>query len=169
MKRLQRHLECPAAGLPSSEPGEYRVPPSAIQAYGTTALEAVHQAAELIRTIEAHAAEAEIRARAIVLQAIEDIKVAKARVLSAEEQWDSASAALEEADSRAQEIEDALRQLESQLADNELRLSEAELHAKTAEALANESERTLTCVEAAIRTHLLEQRPDASRDLVAAA
>jgi hypothetical protein len=97
------------------------------------------------------------------------MKVAKARVLSVEEQRESAMAALEEANSRAQEIEEALRLEESQLAECEIRLSKAELHANSAEAFASEAEETLTCVVAAIRVHLLEQRPESSRDLAAAA
>jgi hypothetical protein len=169
MKRLQRYAEGPADGLALSEPGEHRVPPAALQVYGTAALEAVHQAAELIRTIKARATEGETQARVTALQAIEDVKVANARVLSAEEQREFAEAALEEANSRAQEIEEALRQEESQLADYEVRLSKAELRATTAEALANDSEKTLACVEAAIRVHLLDQRPAAPRDLAAAA
>lgn len=169
MKRLQRNAEGPADGLATYEPGEHRVPPAALQAYGTAALEAVHQVAELIRTIEARATEAQAQARVAVLQAIEEMKVANARVLSAEEQRESAEVALEEANSRAQEIEEALRQEESQLAEYEVRLSKAELRARTAEALANDSEKNLTCVEAAIRIHLLEQRPDAPLDLAAAA
>ncbi len=169
MKRLQRYAEGPAAGSAWSEPGERRVPPSAPQDYGTAALEAVHQAAELIRTIEARATEAETRARATVLQTIENMKAAQSRVLSVEEQRDSAVAALEEANSRAQEIEEALKREESQLADYEMRLSKAQLRANSAEAFASETEKTLTCVEAAIRIHLLQQRPESSRDFAAAA
>ena len=161
MKRLQRFAEGLAAGSSCSEPSEYRVPLPAMQAYGTAALEVVHQAAELIRIIEACASEAETRARVTALQAIEDMKLAKARVISVEERRDSALAALEEANSRAQEIEEALRPVESQLADDEARLSQAELSANSAEARASESEKTIACIEAAIRIHLLEQRPDA--------
>jgi hypothetical protein len=166
MKQVRRHAEGPLAAY---EPAERRVPPPELPDNGTAALEAVYQAAELVRTLEARATEAETRARASVLQAIEDMKVAKARVLSVEEQRESAMAALEEANSRAQEIEEALRLEELQLADYEIRLSKAELHANSAEAFASETEKTLTCVEAAIRVHLLEQRPESSRDLAAAA
>jgi hypothetical protein len=169
MKQVQRHAEGPLAGSASSEAGERGVPPPALPDYGTAALEAVHQVAELVRTLEARATEAETRARASVLQAIEDMKVAKARVLSVEERWNSALAALEEANSRAQEIEEALRREESQLGDYEIQLSKAELSANSAEAFASETEKTLTCVDAAIRMHLVEQRPQLSRDLAAAA
>ena len=144
MKRLQRYAETPAGGAVRSEP--------AGSAYGIAALEAVHQAVKLIRTIETRATETETRAEATVLQAIEDVKVAKARVVSIEKQRESAMAALEEANSRAQAIEEALRQEESQLADYEVRLSNAELSANAAEHLARDTEKTLTCVEAAIRT-----------------
>jgi hypothetical protein len=169
MNRLQRYAECLADGSVWFEPGEHCMPPPAQQAYGTAELEVVRQAAELIRTIEARATEAETRARVTVLQAIEDMKLAKVRVHSAEEQRKSAIAALEEANSRVQEIEEALRREESQLADYEIRLSKAELHANSAEALASDTEETLTCVEAAIRIHLFEQRRQSPRDLVAAA
>jgi chromosome segregation ATPase len=168
MERFQRHVEDPVAGSASTDLSEYRLPPT-IQAYAAAALERVHQAAELIRSLDARATETETRARVIVLQAIEDMKVAGGRVHSAEEQRESALAALEEANSRIQAIEEALSRMESQLADSEVRLSKAELRANTAEALASESEKTLTCVEAAIRTHLLERRPDTSQDLAAAA
>jgi hypothetical protein len=169
MKRLQRYTDGPADGLAWSEPGEHCVSPPALQDYGTAALEAVHQAVELIRTIEAGASEVEARARVTALQAIEDMKVAKARVLYVEKQRESVVGALEEANSRALEIEEALRRQESQLADYEIRLSKAEVRANAAEAFASETEKTLTCVEAAIRIHLLEQRPKSSRDLAAAA
>jgi hypothetical protein len=84
MKQVQRHSEGPMAGSASYEPGEHRVP-SVRHAYGTTALEAVQQATELIRTIEARANETETRARVTVRQAVEDMKLANARVLSVEE------------------------------------------------------------------------------------
>jgi chromosome segregation ATPase len=156
MKPLQRYAEVPADGSAWSEPGEHCVPHPALQAYGAAVLDAVHQAVELIRTVEARATEAETRARAAALQAIEDMKVANARVLSIEEQRESAEAAFEEANSRAQEIEEALRREESQLADYEMRLSKAALRANSAEAFASDTEKTLTCVEAAIRINLLE-------------
>ena len=153
----------------SHEGGERHVAPAALQDYGTAALKAVHQAADLIRNIEARATEAETRARVSAHQAIADLKVAKARVLAVEEQRESAEAALEAANSRAQKIEEAFRLEESHLAEFELRLSRAQLRANSAEFSASETEKALTCVEAAIRIHLLEQRLETPQQLAAAA
>jgi hypothetical protein len=145
------------------------VPGPTVQDDGTAVLELVRQAAELIRNFESCAAEREAQAQAIVLQTIEDLKFAERRVHSAEEQREAFLVTLKEFSSKAQEIEEELRRSEALLAAYELRLSTAERHASGVEERAHETETTLMRVEHAIRIRLLERRPDASRDLAAAA
>jgi hypothetical protein len=169
MKRPRKHVKDRPDESTSTEPSENIVPPPTVQDDETAALELVHEAAELIRSLQDRATETEAQAQTIVLQTIDDLEFANSRVHSAEAQREAALAVLEEASVQVQEIEEALRRAESMLADNEVQLSTTELRANAAEARASEGEKTLTRVEAAIRIHLLDGRPRASRDLAAAA
>jgi DNA repair exonuclease SbcCD ATPase subunit len=169
MERPRQHSYNGPDESASTELSEKIVPRPTVQDEGTAALELVHQAVELIRNLEDRATDAEARAQVIAQQTVDDLEFAKRRVHSAVAQREAALAALEEANVQVQEIEEALRRAESLLADNEVQLSTAELRANTAETRASEKENELMSVEAAIRVHLLDGRPGASRDLAAAA
>jgi hypothetical protein len=150
-------------------PSEHVVPHRKIEADGTAVLALVHQAAELIRNLGDRATDTERQAQAIVLQAIEDLKLAKDRVCSAEALQESSLAALKETNANVQEIEDELRRTDALLAAYELRLSTAERLMIGAEERAEEAERVLMRTEDAIRLHLLNPKPAASKYFAAAA
>jgi len=169
MKRLRHHVESPADVPASTEPDEHPEPRGTIEADGNAVLALVYQAAELIRNLDDRATDTEGQAQAIVLQAIEDLKLAKHGVQSAEAQREISLAALKETNAEVQEIEEELRQSEALLAAYELRLSTAERNASGAEERANEAEKALIRIEDAIRLHLLDPKPDSSRDFAAAA
>jgi hypothetical protein len=174
MKWLREHAEYSSDEPASTEPDETvvrfrRDMPNSAADDGSTALELVHQAVELIRGAENRATDLEARAQVIVQQAIERLELAERRVHSAEAQREAALAGIEETNVRAREIEKALKRAKSGLAANEAQLSATELRANAAEARASEAEKTLIRVEDAIRAHLLGQRPDPSSNLAAAA
>src|SRR5450755_2150071 len=104
MKRLLQHVKGHSDEPAPTEPSEHVVPHRTIEADGTAVLALVYQAAELIRNLEDRATDTERRAQAIVLQAIEDLNVAKDRVCSAEAQQEISLAALKETNAKAQEI-----------------------------------------------------------------
>jgi hypothetical protein len=169
MKRLRRHVKGHSDESASTEPSEHVVPRRTIEADGTAVLALVYQAAELIRSLEDGASDTERQAQAIVLQAIEDLKLAKRRVHSAEAQQEVSLAALKETNAKAREIEDELRRSDALLAAYELRLSTAERLTSGAEERADEAEKVLMRTEDAIRLRLLDPRPAATGDLAAAA
>jgi hypothetical protein len=168
MKRFRQHVKGHSDALASTEPSEHVVPHRTMEADGTAVLALVHQAAELMRNLEDRATDTEGRAQAIVLQAIEDLNLAKDRVCSAEAQQELSLAALKETNAKAQEIEDELRRSDALLAAYELRLSTAERLMSGAEGRADEAEKALIRVEDAIRLRL-DPKPAASRDFAAAA
>jgi hypothetical protein len=169
MKLVRQHVESNTDKLGSTEPSERPVPiprdmPNAIQNDGTAALKLVHQAAQLIRGMAKRVSDTDAAAQAIYQQAIDDLKFANRCVHSAEERRKAALVAMEEANVQVHEIEKALREAESMLAAKEIQLSTAKLRANAAEARANEADKALVRIEDAIRIHLIDPRPDASRN-----
>jgi len=122
---------------------------------GIVALDLVHQAAELIRSVEDHATETQYRAQSLATRAVEEFE---ARAQASESKRSAAEAALGEANDRAQEAEDILDQAEARSAALETQLTALERRANAAEMRASEAENTLRCVEDAIRTEILGQR-----------
>jgi hypothetical protein len=169
MKRFRQHVKDYSDEPASTEPSEHVVPRRTIEADGTAVLALVHQAAELIRNLKDRATDTERQAQAIVLQAIEDLKLAKDRVCSAESRQEVSLAALKETNAKVQEIEEELRRSDALLAAYELRLSTAERLTSGAEERADEAEKVLMRTEDAIRLRLLNPKPAASRDFAAAA
>jgi hypothetical protein len=168
MKRFRQHVTGDAEESVSTEPGEPDLP-GAVEADGTTVLGLVYQAVELVRNLEDRAIDAERQLQAIVLKAIEGLNLAKQRVHSAETQRDIPLAALKELSAKAQEIEEELKRSEALLAAYELRLSTAERRADGAEVLAHETEKALLRFEDAVRLHLLDPKPNSSREFAVAA
>jgi hypothetical protein len=169
MKRFRQHVKGRSGEPASSEPSEHVVPRRTIEADGTAVPALVYQAAELMRNLEDRATDTERQAQAIVLQAIEDLKLAKDRVCSAEAQQEVSLAALKEANVKVQEIEGELRRSDALLAAYELRLSTAERLTSGAEERANEAEKVLIRTQDAIRLRLLNPKPAGTRDFAAAA
>jgi len=119
---------------------------------GATALNLVHQAAEVFSSMEDHARDTEARAQSLCKSAAERLKLAEKRTEAAErERWQT----INEVDSKLQDASRALKQAQSRLAANEDRLTAVEFRAQAAEAEAREAKQALALVEEAIRRRLL--------------
>jgi hypothetical protein len=129
---------------------------------GVGALDLVHQAANVVRAAEDHAAEIETRTRALADRAMEELKLAEQRIQSAESDRAGLKTLLLEAQDRALAAEDALRQSEARIAVIESQLADAELRAHATEMRAHDAENALRQVEDAIRTEILEPRRSTS-------
>jgi DNA repair exonuclease SbcCD ATPase subunit len=119
---------------------------------GATALNLVHQAAEVFSSMEDHARDTEARAQSLCKSAAERLKLAEKRTEAAErERWQT----INEVDSKLQDASRALKEAQSRLAANEDRLTAVEFRAQAAEAEAREAKQALALVEEAIRRRLL--------------
>jgi hypothetical protein len=96
---------------------------------GTDALDLVFQAAEIIKRKEAHAADVEARAEAIIKRAIEELRLAESRVHSAEQAQKVAESRVREAEAAVYEIESKVQKSESLIAAAQVELAAAELRA----------------------------------------
>ena len=76
------------------------------------ALDAVHQAAEMIRATEGQAREAEARGLALAERALKELKIAEGRVQAAEAAARAAELRAREAEAQAREAEDWLMRLQ---------------------------------------------------------
>jgi hypothetical protein len=147
----------------------FRRPPYSAKNPGAAALDLVYQAAELIRNVDDHAAERQARAETLAKQAIEELKIAHARVRSAESERRAAEAEIKELSVRVQEVEKAMERATSHMATAETQLSAAEQRTRTSEMRANEAENALRRIEEAIRTRILGKIPGDSRRAATAA
>jgi chromosome segregation ATPase len=136
---------------------------------GTRALDLVCQAAEIIRNNDDYASEKQARAETLAKQAIEELKIAHARVRSAESERRAAEAEIKELSVRVQEVEKAMERATSHVAAAETQLAAAEQRTRTSEMRANEAENALRRIEEAIRTRILGKIPGGSRRAVTAA
>jgi DNA repair exonuclease SbcCD ATPase subunit len=119
---------------------------------GATALNLVHQAAEVFSSMEDHARDTKARAQSLCKSAAERLKLAEKRTEAAErERWQT----INEVDSKLQDASRALKEAQSRLAANEDRLTAVEFRAQAAEAEAREAKQALALVEEAIRRRLL--------------
>jgi hypothetical protein len=136
---------------------------------GETALELVNQAAEVIMSIEAQAAEAEIRARNTIRDASEKLQLAENRIQSLQAEQRAAEQSMQEANARTQQVEAALKEAQSRTSALEAELYAMEQRVKIAEGRANGTQQTLARVEEAIRTKLLDLRTTTIRSRISAA
>jgi len=142
---------------------------SAAIAQRETALDLVNQAAEVVMSIEAQAAEFEVRSQNLVRDACEKLQLAESRIQSLEAALRLAEQGLHEAKVRAEEAEQAFNEAESRSAATEAELCAMEQRVKAAEMRADETQHTLTRVENAIRTELLNlQRAEVGNRAAAA-
>ena len=100
---------------------------------GATALDLVCQAAEIIRNVDDHAAERQARAEALAKQAIEELKIAHARVRSAESKQQATEAALKDLIVKVHSLEKAMERAISHLAVADEQVAAAEQQTRTAE------------------------------------
>ena len=120
--------------------------------FGATALNLVHQAAEIFSGMESHAREAEARAQAMCDGLARKLQLA-------EQQRDASERArrevVSEFNGKLQEVSRALQQAQSRIADAEDRAVAAEFRAQSAEVQLHKANRELAAVEEAIRKRLL--------------
>jgi hypothetical protein len=129
-----------------------RLTQSAPRGYSTTALNLVHQAAEIFSGMENHAREAEARAQSMCKGLTEKLQLA-------EKQRDSSERArretVHELNSKLQEVSRALQQAQSRIVDAEEYATAAEFRAQAAEIKLYRANQELAAVEEAIRKRLL--------------
>jgi chromosome segregation ATPase len=117
--------------------------------YGTSALNLVHQAAELM---ENHARETEARADLLCKNFAEKLQ-------RAEEQRDASERArrevVQEFNGKLADVSRALQRAKSRITEAEDRATAAEFRAQAAEAQLHKANRELAAIEDAIRTRLL--------------
>ncbi len=119
---------------------------------GATALDLVHQAAEIFKGMENHARETEARAQAVCEDLAEKLQLA-------EKQRDAAERArrevVNELNGKLQDVSRALQQAQSRIVGAEERTVAAEFRAQAAEAKLYRANQELAAVEEAIRKRLL--------------
>jgi hypothetical protein len=120
--------------------------------HGATALNLVHQAAEIFSGMEKHARETEARAQSLCKSFAEKLQLA-------EKQRDSSERARREAvnelNGRLQQVSRALQQAQSRVINAEEHAIAAEFRAQAAEAQLYKANQELAAVEEAIRKRLL--------------
>jgi hypothetical protein len=126
--------------------------PPAPKKDGATALDLVHQAAEIFQGMEDHARETEARAQAVCDDLAEKLRLA-------EKQRDAAERArrevVEELNGKVQDVSRALQQAQSRIVGAEERTVAAEYRAQAAEAQLYRANQELAAVGEAIRKRLL--------------
>ena len=141
-----------SSALAAAEPENIVRPAPAPQRNGATALDLVHQAADLFKDMEDHARETEARAQAMCDDLAERLRLA-------ENQRDAAERARREVvgelNGKLQEVSRALQQAQSRIVAAEERTVAAEFRAQAAEAKLYRANQELAAVEEAIRKRLL--------------
>lgn len=126
--------------------------PSAPKDGGATALDLVHQAAEIFKGMENQARETEARAQAVCEGLAEKLRLA-------EKQRDAAERArrevVNELNGKLQDVSRALQQAQSRIVGAEERTVAAEYRAQAAEVQLYRANQELAAVEEAIRKRLL--------------
>lgn len=133
---------------------------------GATALDLVHQAADVFRSMEEHARETEARAQSLCTNALERLRLAEIRAEAAER---AQREFVTTAEHKLQDACRALQQAQSCIESQKDKLTAAELRADVAEAEARQAREALALVEEAIRKRLLCANPDADSRLTAVA
>jgi DNA repair exonuclease SbcCD ATPase subunit len=108
----------------------------------------------MIRGIQDHAVELEARAKTLAESDIENLRVAAARVQSAEAARSAAEKTLSELSARLQKAERELTRMQLRNAAAEMQLANAEQRMNAAEARAVSAEKAVNQIENAIRTQL---------------
>lgn len=157
---LRDDMRSQVANSPAIEPAEKVLHfPSTLGSAATTeretALDLVNQAAEVIMSIEAQAAEIEVRAKNLAREACEKLRLGEARMQSLEAARRMAEQGMQEANARAQKAEQAFKETQLRAAAAETDLCAMERRLKAAETRADDLQQSLMRVEDAIRTKLL--------------
>jgi chromosome segregation ATPase len=125
--------------------------PTAAKRDGGTAMDLVHQAAEVVKAIED-------RASAEKNMLCEKLELAQNRIEELEAELRSAQTCIGEARAKLKESEESSRSDQSRLAAAEKKMCELEMRAKTAEGKVKDNTNTLARIEEAIRTQILSKR-----------
>ncbi|OAF18779.1 hypothetical protein [Bradyrhizobium neotropicale] len=133
---------------------------------GATALDLVHQAADVFRSMEKHARETEARAQSLCTSALERLRLAEVRAEAAER---AQRELIVTTDRKLQDACRALEQAQSCIEAQKDKLTAVELRAEVADAEARRAKEALALVEEAIRKRLLCATPPADSRLTAAA
>jgi chromosome segregation ATPase len=160
MRGLQGHMRAEAA-KPDPDSNVLRFGRSAAldaNSNGLEAIDLVHQAANVIRTREARAAEVEARARHLTKRAIEQLDLAEKQVESAEIARRAAEAGFNAANARVHELEKELQRTQLRINAAEAQVAASEDRTAGAMTRALEAERALARLGHSIRTQLLDQR-----------
>jgi chromosome segregation ATPase len=174
MNWLREHMRDSIASAASVSPRENVLSfPNSSEARlrhdGSTALDLVSRAAEVIRGIQERAAETETRAQALAESAIEKLQLAEARIQSAEAARHAAEESVSKLDGRLQEAERELAHTQTRLAAAEAQLAGAEQRMRAAEARAIHAEKAVNQIEDAIRTQLVGLQKNLTRGSARAA
>ena len=121
----------------------------------TAALDLVSEAAETIRTIQERATQSEARAALLAEHAIEKLRLAEARIQSAETARREAEENLQRAAERLEDTEEELERTGFRIRAAEAELARAEDRIKATEARALTAERAFKQLEQAIRAQLI--------------
>jgi len=133
---------------------------------GTAALDLVHQAADVFRSMEEQAREAEARAQSLCANALERLRRAEMRAEAAERAHRDYVVTTEQ---KLQDACRALEQAQSCIEAHKHQLTAAERRAEVAEAEARQAMEALALVEETIRRRLLSTNADLDRGWSAAA
>jgi uncharacterized coiled-coil DUF342 family protein len=139
----------PSAGEPENI---VSLAPSASRDDGATALDLVHQAAEIFKGMENHAREIEARAQSAYESLAEKLRAAEKQRDAAER---TRREVVNEFNGKLQDISRALQQAQSRIAGAEERTVAAEYRAQAAEVRLYRVNQELAAVGEAIRTRLL--------------
>jgi SMC interacting uncharacterized protein involved in chromosome segregation len=110
----------------------------------------------------------EARARSLVQDAVEKLKLAESRIQSVDTARRTAEKCMREANARAEEAEKGIKEAQSLAAAAKAELYAMELRVKAAETRADETKHALIRVEDAIRTQLLDLRTTHNKRIAAA-
>jgi DNA repair ATPase RecN len=151
-----------------TEPSEGIVPfpstaPSVVPRASEAALDLVHQAVEVIKGIENHANEAQIRARSIAERAIQKLRLTEERVEQLETELQAAQACINDALAKVRDSDETLKVERMRLEAAEKKLCQIEMRARTAETQAKENASAVFRIEEAIRNQILTKRLPLSR------
>ena len=141
-------------------------PPPPAPDKGATALDLVHQAADVFRGMAKHARETEARAQSLCTNALERLRLAEMRAEAAER---AQRELIVTAERKLHDACRALEQAQSCMEAQKDKLTAVELRAEVAEAEARRAKEALALVEEAIRKRLLCTNPDADGRLTAVA
>ena len=142
-----------SAAPPAAEPENIvSLPAAAPKADGATALDLVHQAAEIFKGMENHTREIEARAQAVCDDLVEKLRVAEKQRDVAER---GRREVVNELNGKLQDVSRALQQAQSRIVGAEERTVAAEYRAQAAEAKLYRANQELAAVEEAIRKRLL--------------